>query len=86
MYPSGISSYTTFIPTTEIAAKQRCRAYMVFKYFIDKKVTDLGVNEREVFMFEPATNAAGTSGHVQPRRSPSTWMSLSSSLATSTSA
>jgi hypothetical protein len=53
-----------FLLSAEVPAKEDCRAYKVFKHFIDKLVLKHGCEESDVFMFDDKKNKDGAPGHM----------------------
>ena len=53
-----------FLLSAEVPAKEDCRAYKVFKHFIDKIVLKEGCEESDVFLFDEKKNKDGAPGHM----------------------
>ena len=53
-YPSGVGK-TWFLPTSDVASKEECRAHRVFKNFIPVLMERYNCEEKDVFKFESRT-------------------------------
>jgi hypothetical protein len=53
-----------FLLSADVASKEDCRAYNIFKFFIDKLVATNGCDESDVFLFKDKSSDEGSPGHM----------------------